>query len=139
MKASGRYSAAMLRTRLVFVGTALATIVVGLVVHWWGGALPKALRDFLGDALWAMMIYWWIGAGVPNGRLDRRALVALAVCWVVEVSQLFHTPMLDGWRQTTVGQLVLGSGFDPRDLGAYALGVLAAWSLELKARAGVSS
>lgn len=125
------YSAAMLRTRLTYATLALATIVVGLAVHWWVSALPAWLRDFLGDALWAMMIYWWIGAAAPNSRFDRRALVALAVCWVVELSQLFHAPVVDGWRQTTVGQLVLGSGFDPRDLGAYALGVLAAWRLDL--------
>ena len=129
----------MPRSRLAFVAIAMATIVVGLVVHWSGGALPPRLRDFLGDALWAMMICWWIGAAVPDARLDRRSLVALAVCWVVELSQLIHTPMLDGWRQTTVGQLVLGSGFDPRDLGAYAMGVLAAWMLELKVRRGRAS
>jgi hypothetical protein len=31
------------------------TIVVGLVVHWYATVLPAAMRDILGDALWAMM------------------------------------------------------------------------------------
>ena len=38
---------------------------------------------------------------------------------------------LDVVRSTTVGHLVLGSGFDPRDFAAYAGGVLAAVTCEL--------
>jgi hypothetical protein len=122
----------MRRTRLAFVALALSTIVVGLVVHWGTAVIPPRPRDLLGDALWAMMIYWWIGALAPSVRRDSRGLLAVAVCWGVEFSQLVQTPTLDAWRGTTLGQLVLGSGFDLRDLGAYALGVLAAWLLELK-------
>ena len=124
----------MHRARFVFVALALSTIVVGLAVHRGGAVLPPRPRDLIGDALWAMMMYWWIGALAPNARLGGRAVVAVAICWGVEFSQLVHTPTLDAWRGTTVGQLVLGSGFDLRDLGAYALGVFAARLLEMKAR-----
>jgi hypothetical protein len=119
---------------LEFVALALGTIAVGLVVHWHGTALPPTLRDVLGDALWAMMIAWWIGALIPRARLDRRLGLALATCWAVEFSQLYHAPMLDGWRQTTMGQLVLGSGFDLRDLAAYAIGVLSALVFEIRVK-----
>jgi hypothetical protein len=60
-----------------------------------------------------------------------RAAVALAICFAVEASQLVHTPALDALRATTPGRLVLGSGFDPRDLLAYAGGVLAALALDV--------
>jgi hypothetical protein len=50
----------------------------------------------------------------------------LAICFAVELSQLYHAPALDALRETTAGHLVLGSGFDPRDLIAYAAGVCAA-------------
>ncbi|MEP6495993.1 MAG: DUF2809 domain-containing protein [bacterium] len=123
-----------LRPRLGFVALALSTIVVGLVVHWRGSLLPATLRDFVGDGLWAMMIGWWIGALAPSTRLVARAWFALAICWAVEFSQLYHAPTLDAWRRTTPGQLVLGSGFDLRDLGAYALGVLMTLILERSVR-----
>lgn len=122
------------RARASFVALALGTIALGLVVHTSGGALGPAARDVLGDALWAMMIAWWIGALVPTGALRVRSAAALAICFVVEVSQLVHTPALDALRETAAGQLVLGSGFDPRDLAAYAIGVLAAASLESMVR-----
>ena len=81
-----------------------------------------------------MMIAWWIGALTPRTPLAARGVIALAFCWTVEFSQLYHSPILDSWRLTTPGQLVLGSGFDPRDLAAYAFGVLAALALELLVR-----
>jgi uncharacterized protein DUF2809 len=122
------------RARLRYVALAVATIAVGLIVHLRGTLLPPAARDALGDALWAVMIVWGVSAAAPVARPAARGLVALALCWTVEASQLLHTPALDAVRATTLGQLVLGSGFDPRDLVAYAAGVLAALLGEAVAR-----
>jgi hypothetical protein len=88
--------------------------------------LTPWLRDVLGDALWAMMIVWWMGVAVPRTAVRVRALAALAVCFAVELSQLFHTPILDEIRRTVPGHLLLGSGYEPRDFVAYAAGVFAA-------------
>jgi hypothetical protein len=117
-------------TRARYVALALGTIALGLVVHLRGAMLPADVRDVLGDALWAMMIVWWTGALAPRATLATRGLAALAVCFAVELSQRLHTPTLDAIRGTTAGHLVLGSGFDPRDLAAYTLGVVAALLLE---------
>ena len=119
-----------LNVRASYLGLALGTIALGLAIHWHGGVLGPTARDVLGDALWAAMIYWWIGALAPGATLRVRAVMALMVCFGVEVSQLYHTPALDALRRTTLGQLVLGSGFDPRDLVAYAGGIVAAVGLE---------
>jgi hypothetical protein len=101
-----------------------------LFVHRSGIMLPAAVRDILGDALWAMMIVWLVSAAAPGARLWTRGAVALGICYAVELSQLIHTPAIDAARATTLGQLVLGSGFDPRDLLAYAAGVAAAVFLD---------
>lgn len=120
--------------RIRFVALALATIALGLGVHRFGAAFGPVGRDIVGDALWAMMITWWVGALAPGAALRARGGAAFAVCLLVELSQLIHTAELDALRRTTAGQLVLGSGFDPRDLAAYALGVLAATMLERAVR-----
>jgi hypothetical protein len=124
------------RRRAAFVALALATIVVGLVVNRHGLGLGAAARDVAGDALWAAMAYWWIGALAPAAPAPRRAGAAYAVCVAVELQQLVRTPALDALRRTLPGRLVLGSGFDPRDLAAYAAGVAAAFLLERAARRG---
>lgn len=112
--------------RATFVALALATIAIGLLVHLAGSALGPATRDVLGDALWAMMIAWWVSAAAPRARTVTRYAVSYGICVLVECSQLLHGRTLDAVRATLPGHLVLGSGFDPRDLLAYAAGVAAA-------------
>jgi len=129
-RARFRFEVRAIRRRIVFLALACATIVLGLVVHLHGAAFSPVTRDVLGDALWAMMILWWAGVLAPHARLAIRCTSAYAVCAIVEVSQLYHTATLDAVRATTLGHLVLGSGFDPRDLVSYAAGVALAALLE---------
>ena len=115
------------RLRLTYLACALATIVVGLAV---ARAGPTSLRDKVGDALWAVMIFWWVGVIAPRSAAWLRGVAAVVICFTVEVSQLYHAPAIDALRQTTLGHLVLGNGFDAFDLMAYGVGVLAAMLLE---------
>lgn len=116
--------------RWVYIAFALATIALGLVVHSYGGALDPTSRDVIGDVLWAAMIAWWIGAINPRLSLRTRIAGVVAICFAVELSQLYHSPSLDELRRTTIGQLTLGTGFDARDLLAYLAGVLLAAFIE---------
>jgi hypothetical protein len=118
------------RRSVAYLLLACGTIAVGLIVHLRGAALTPNARDVLGDALWAMMIVWWGGVLAPRARLGMRCMCAYAVCVIVELSQLYHTATLDAVRATTLGHLVLGSGFDSRDLVSYAAGVALAALLE---------
>ena len=69
-----------LHARMRYVALAVATMALGLAVHRGGGALSPAVRDVLGDALWAAMVSWWIAAAAPAIRLSRRAAAAVACC-----------------------------------------------------------
>lgn len=121
----------MQRARLTYLALAIGTIVLGLTVHRGGAALGATLRDVLGDALWAAMIVWWTSVLAPAARTWARGGVALAFCVAVELSQRVHAPGIDAVRATTLGHLVLGTDWDPRDLVAYAAGVLAALLVDL--------
>jgi hypothetical protein len=109
---------------------AIATMLLGLWVHRGGLALGPDARDVAGDALWACMMAWIVAVMVPGASMLIRGAVAFAISCAVEFSQLVHTPALDAVRATTIGGLVLGSGFNPRDLAAYAGGVALAIALE---------
>jgi hypothetical protein len=115
-----------LRVRASYLALAIATIVVGLAIHWHGASLGPVLRDIVGDALWAAMIFWFVSALLPSVRLGARGIVALCICFAVEAGQLVNSPALDALRNTAAGHLVLGSGFDPRDLVSYSAGVFVA-------------
>ena len=110
-------------SRVSYIALAIATIGVGLLVHLTAIPFGTTARDVVGDALWATMMFWWIGALMPHASLVTRSGVSFGICMAVELSQLFHRPALDALRETIWGHLILGSGFDPRDLAAYAGGV----------------
>ena len=117
-----------------YVALALGTIGLGLAVHRGGGDLQADVRDVLGDALWAAMIFWLVSAVAPAARLGVRTASALAICMAVELGQLVSHPLLNAARRTTIGHLVLGTDFDARDLVAYAAGGLSAALLAFLAR-----
>lgn len=109
--------------RRLYFALGVATVVVGLVVRFHGEGMASGARDVIGDALWATMIACWISMIAPSLRPSTRYVAALLVCFAVETSQLWRTPALDYARSTRIGPLVLGSGFDPRDFVAYAIGI----------------
>lgn len=96
--------------------------------------LSDALGSALGDALWALMVFALVCAALPNTPRSRRALLALALAWLVELSQLWHAPWLEAFRHTTLGGLAIGGSFSLGDLACYAVGVgagaLLAWRVE---------
>ena len=107
----------------LYAGAALAVIVLGLASRRVPGILPACLGKYPGDALWALMVFFGWGMILPRLATGRLAVLALATSYAVEFSQLYQAPWLNAIRGTTLGHLVLGSGFDGRDFAAYAVGV----------------
>ncbi|MDN3443590.1 DUF2809 domain-containing protein [Microbacterium sp. APC 3901] len=102
--------------------SAVLVIAAGLVTHFVGSG-PTA--DFAGDALYAVMIYLVISIAFPRAAFWIVGATALALCTLIECLQLTGLPAL--WAQTFWPvRLVLGVGFDVRDLVAYAVGAGAA-------------
>ena len=122
------------RSRWVYATAAVATIGAGLASRAWSRHLPWWLAKNLGDALYATMVFWGFGFVAPRARTSRVALAAIAFCFAIELSQLYHAPWIDGVRATTPGRLVLGQGFHAFDLVCYALGVTLAVVLEMAGR-----
>lgn len=104
----------------------VVTIAIGLAVHFHGLGLPASVRDVLGDALWAAMIFWLVSLAAPSAGIPARAAVALAICFAVELSQQVEHPVLQAIRSSSFGHVIVGSDFDARDLIAYTAGVATA-------------
>jgi len=111
-----------LRARYFALG--VVVMLVGLIVHFQGARLSANARDIIGDALWATLIASFVSVILPWRRPWQRYFTALIIFYAVELSQLSQLSALQYVRSTLLGRLVLGSGFDPRDLAAYALGII---------------
>jgi len=116
---------APLRTALIRAGLALAVIVCGLSLRWYGFplGLPAFVVKYGGSLLWATMVFLLVGMLAPRLSRTQLASIALVIAVVVELSRLVHTPWLDAFRLSTAGALLLGRIFSPWNLLAYGIGI----------------
>jgi hypothetical protein len=103
----------------------VVTIAAGLTIRLAPQGLPNALVKYGGSLLWALMIYWVVSSVRPARPLTRGALVSGAIALCVELFKLYHAPMLDAFRLTLPGKLLLGRVFSLWDRVAYAVALIA--------------
>lgn len=105
-------------------------MLLGLGSRKFGVYLPKFMSLYIGDVLWAMMVY--IGIAFLFNKLvyKKVAVVALVFSYIIEFSQLYQGNWINGIRATILGGLVLGHGFLFSDLICYSLGIGIALTIE---------
>ena len=99
------------RNALIYFVLATAIIMVGLSSRYFAVYLPKWVGLYLGDCLWALMIFVIVGLIFRTRDTKWIAVVALLFCYFIEVSQLYHSIWIDIIRDTRIGGLILGRGF----------------------------
>ncbi|WP_416826473.1 DUF2809 domain-containing protein [Ectobacillus polymachus] len=111
------------RNRLWYAVMIIIVIVAGLYSRKMAKVIPDFLNTYLGDALWALMIFIGFGFIFRTMKTKFVALLALSFCYLIEFSQLYHANWIDHIRETTLGGLVLGYGFLWSDLFSYSIGI----------------
>src|SRR3954470_6463755 len=116
---------APLRTSLTRAALAVAVIVCGLSLRWYGFplGLPAFVVKYGGSLLWATIVVLLVGCLLPRLSRTQIAAIAMAIAVGVEFSRLVHMPGLDAFRLTAAGALLLGRIFSLWNLAAYAIGI----------------
>ena len=111
------------RRRLISAGLAVATVLAGLAVRF---ALRRGVAsDVAGDALYALLSYLIVVVVAPRARPTVVATSAGSLCVAIELFQLTGLPA--AWAVTFPPiALVLGTGFDARDIVVYLVAVTGA-------------
>ena len=124
------------RRRLIAAGLAVATVFVGLAVRF---ALRRgAVSDVAGDGQYAILIYLIVVFLAPRARAAVAAVVAGSLCVAIELFQLTGLPV--AWAATFPPiALVLGTGFDARDIVVYLVAVAGAAFLDKTISARLSA
>lgn len=118
------------RNRLLYFFIVLLTIVLGLASR--TSIVPDWVYPYLGDTLYAVMIYFGCGLVFPRISAFRLAIACLFICYTIEIAQLIDVSWLNALRSTIVGKLVLGSGFFWSDLICYAIGAAISFSIDTR-------
>jgi ABC-type Fe3+-siderophore transport system permease subunit len=110
---------AILNAILVYLGLAVATVLLGLVLRLVPLGLPFLVVKYGGSALWAVMVYLLLAAFLPDREPLFIALAAAIFAALVELLRLYHSPGLDAFRLTLAGALLLGRVFSLWHFVAY--------------------
>ncbi|MBU3191986.1 DUF2809 domain-containing protein [Clostridium bowmanii] len=111
------------RNRLLYAIMIIVVITLGLCSRKLTNVLPNFLNIYMGDALWALMIFIGFGFIFREMKTKTITFMGISFCYLIELSQLYHGDFINNIRKTTLGGLVLGYGFLWSDLLAYAVGI----------------
>jgi vacuolar-type H+-ATPase subunit I/STV1 len=115
----------MKKTRIHALILVCFTIILGLI--------SRKITIFplwIGDMLYGVMIFFIVSFIYIKKPTRIVATISLALCYLIEFSQLYQAEWINSIRKTLPGRLVLGQGFLWSDLLAYSVGILAvSWIL----------
>jgi Protein of unknown function (DUF2809) len=97
----------------------LITIPIGLAVRLLPLGLPWFLYKYLGSALWAIALYWFLATLLPKLRPIAIATVAITIATLLELSRLIPIAPIDAFRITFAGKILLGRYFSLKNIAAY--------------------
>jgi Protein of unknown function (DUF2809) len=109
----------------------LLTIPIGLAVRLLPLHLPWFLYKYLGSALWAIALYWFLAALLPKLRPQALAALATIIATLLELSRLIPIAPIDAFRLTFAGKILLGRYFSLKNIAAYLLAIALAATLDL--------
>jgi len=113
--------------RIMYLIICCITIAVGLFIRYKRAWFPDVVNLYLGDILYAFMMFYIVSFIVVHKNKFIRAYIALFICFSIEFLQLYKAEWIVAVRQTLPGKLILGSGFLWSDLIAYMIGVATAF------------
>lgn len=119
------------RNRLLYAVLVVIVMILGLLSRKCVNVIPDFIDNYLGDALWALMIYLGVAFIFKKKKIKIVAVLGLSFCYLIEISQLYHATWIDNIRKTTLGGLILGYVFLWSDLVAYSMGITVGLLIDL--------
>jgi hypothetical protein len=108
----------MKKSRLTYLSLIVITIILGLLSRH-----IKGIPLFIGDILWATMIYFVFRFLFIKRHVKFIIIASLLFCYAIEFSQLYQAPWINNIRHTVIGGLILGEVFLWGDMLSYTIGV----------------
>jgi hypothetical protein len=119
------------RNRVVYLLLTLVVIILGLASRKFASLLPLFVNLYVGDSLWALMIFCCVGVIFPKAKIWQNSLITIIFCYFIEISQLYHSAWIDELRQNRLAALILGRGFLWSDLVCYTAGIILGLASEI--------
>lgn len=97
--------------------TILGIVLLGIISR-----QLKFIPLFIGDLLYACMIYFICRLLLTNRKEYKSLIFSLSICYAIETLQCYDAYWMASIRNTIIGHYILGQGFLWSDLVAYTIG-----------------
>ena len=111
------------RPLMLTLALMVVTVAAGLTIRFAPLGLPPFIVKYGGSTMWALMAYWIVSTLLPSRRLLTVVLLTGTLATAVEFVKLYHSPILDAFRLTLPGIVLLGRFFSAWDIVAYWLAI----------------
>ena len=113
-----------MKNRIKYFIVTIIIMFMGLLSRKFMFIFPKNIAPFVGDMLWAMMVYFGFRFLFPKINIIKSLVIAFLFSFSIEISQLYQADWINNIRNTTIGGLILGHGFLFEDLISYSIGII---------------
>lgn len=119
------------RNRIIYACLCLIIALLGLSTRVFQEYLPAFLKLYIGDTLWAIMIFLGFASVYKTASTIQIVVISILFCYGIECSQLYQEEWIVRLRETALGGLILGYGFLWSDMIAYTVGIAVGGLTEL--------
>ena len=113
-----------MKNRIKYFIITIIIMLMGLLSRKFMFIFPRNIAPFIGDMLWAMMIYFGFRFLFPKLNITKSLVLAFLFSFSIEISQLYQAEWINNIRNTIIGGLILGHGFLFEDLISYSIGII---------------
>ncbi|MBC6003792.1 MAG: DUF2809 domain-containing protein [Paeniclostridium sordellii] len=113
-----------MKNRIRYFIITIIIMFMGLLSRKFMFIFPRNIAPFIGDMLWAMMVYFGFRFLFPKLNITKSLVLAFLFSFSIEISQLYQAQWINNIRNTIIGGLILGHGFLFEDLISYSIGII---------------
>ena len=113
-----------MKNRIRYFIITIIIMFMGLLSRKFMFIFPRNIAPFIGDMLWAMMVYFGFRFLFPKLNITKSLVLAFLFSFSIEISQLYQAEWINNIRNTIIGGLILGHGFLFEDLISYIIGII---------------
>lgn len=113
-----------MKNRIKYFIITIIIMLMGLLSRKFMFIFPRNIAPFIGDMLWAMMVYFGFRFLFPKLNITKSLVLAFLFSFSIEISQLYQAQWINNIRNTIIGGLILGHGFLFEDLISYSIGII---------------
>lgn len=119
-----------MKRNIIYIILIVSFICIGLIIRKYNDFFGSIVGNYAPDTLWAIMVFFILRLLIRSKSNAFIFVFTIVFSYLIELSQLYHSPWIDYIRNNKLAALVLGKGFLWSDIICYSLGACSAFMIQ---------